>query len=152
MTNVTPTPPPGGPRAVTTPNPRARQNQILILAVFVIALVLLVRACAGGENRYEKIAHEFTQAVQSNDLASVAKLENAEIAAETTRTQVAHGADVLAPLGKIQRVRENTPKNDPARVHEFDVTFEKATVHEKFQFDPNDKVFRWKYDPPVPKT
>ena len=152
MTNVTPNPPPGGARAVTTPNPRARQNQILILAVFVIALVLLVRACAGGENQYEKIAHQFTQAVQSNDLASVAKLENAETGAETTRAQVAHGADVLAPLGKIQRVKENTPKGDPARVHEFDVTFEKATVHEKFLLDPNDKVFRWKYDPPVMKS
>ena len=151
MTNVTPTPPPG-PRAVTAPDPRARRKQIYLLIAALIGVLLLVRACAGGENTYEKIAHEFTQAVQSNDLASVAKLENAEIAAETTRTQVAHGADVLAPLGKIQRVKEDTPKNGPARVHEFDVTFEKATVHEKFQFDPNDKVFRWKYDPPVPKT
>ena len=53
MRNVTPQP--AGPRPVTTPNPAARRNQIIILAVFVIVLVLLVRACAGGENRYEKI-------------------------------------------------------------------------------------------------
>ncbi|MBV9440389.1 MAG: hypothetical protein JOZ24_10395, partial [Candidatus Eremiobacteraeota bacterium] len=67
---------------MTTPNPSARRNQIIILAVFVIVLVLLVRACAGGENRYEKIAHQLTEAVQNNDYNGVAKLENSETAAE----------------------------------------------------------------------
>jgi hypothetical protein len=140
------TPPAIGPRPVTTPTPTARRNQIIALAVFVIVLVLLVRACAGGENRYEKIAHELTQAVQNNDYNAVAKLENVETAAEMGHGRLGHAADVLAPLGKIRRVKENTPAGDGPRVHEFDVRFENGSAHEKIQFDPNDKVFHFAYD------
>jgi len=138
-------PPPAGPRAVTTPNPTARRNQIIILAVFVVVLVLLVRACAGGENRYEKIAHQLTEAVQKNDIDAVKKLENSETAAATNHTRVGHAADLFGPLGKIRRVKENTPANDGQRVHEFDVTFEQGAAHEKILFDPDGKVFRWAY-------
>jgi hypothetical protein len=145
--NVTPAPA-GGPRPVTTPNPAARRNQIVILAVFVIVLVLLVRACAGGENRYEKIAHQLTAAVQANDYNAVAKLENSETAAEMGHARLGAAADALAPLGKIRRVRENTPSADGPRVHEFDVSFEHGTVHEKIQFDPDNKVFHFAYDRP----
>ncbi|HEY0613812.1 MAG TPA: hypothetical protein VGC96_04185 [Candidatus Elarobacter sp.] len=151
MRNVTP-PAAAGPRPVTTPNPAARRNQIIILAVFVIVLVLLVRACAGGENKYEKIAHELTQAVQNNDYNAVAKLENAETAAEMGRGRLGAAADALAPLGKIERVKENTPANDGPRVHEFDVRFANGTVHEKIQLDPTDKVFHFAYDRPQKKT
>jgi hypothetical protein len=139
-------PPAVGPRPVTTPTPTARRNQIIALAAFVIVLVLLVRACSGGENRYEKIAHELTQAVQSNDYNAVSKLENTEIAAEMGRGRLGHAADLLGPLGKIRRVKENTPPNDGDRVHEFDVTFENGKVHEKIKFDPDNKVFRFAYD------
>ncbi len=142
------TPPPGGPRAVTTPTPRSRQNQLIILAVFVVVLVLLVRACSGHENKYEHTAHELTQAVQNNDYNAVAKLENVETAAEMGHGRLGKAADTLAPLGKIKRVRENTPPSDGPRVHEFDVTFDKGTVHEKIQFDPQDKVFHFGYDAP----
>ncbi|BDE05121.1 hypothetical protein WPS_03970 [Vulcanimicrobium alpinum] len=135
-----------------TPPPRARQNSILILALVVVVVALVLRACAGGENTYEKIAHQFTQAVQNNDLAAVQKLENSQTAADTTHGRLGRGADAFGPLGKIKRVKE-TPTNDTTpRVHEFDVTFEKGTVHEKLQFDPQNKVFRFRYDAPVPKT
>ena len=148
---MTPTVPPApGPRVVTTPTPRSRQNQIIALAVFVVVLVLLVRACSPHENRYERIARDFTAAVQNNDLAGVTKFENAETAADTSHGRLGRGADQLGPLGKIRSVRETTPKDDAPRVHEFDVTFQNGSVvHEKFLFDPNDKVFRFKYDPPV---
>jgi hypothetical protein len=139
------TPPAAGPRAVTTPNPSARRNQIVILAVFVIVLVLLIRACAGGENRYEKIAHQLTEAVQKNDIDAVKKLENAETAADTNHSRVGHAADLFGPLGAIRRVKENTPPNDGQRVHEFDVTFANGAAHEKILFDPDGKVFRWAY-------
>ncbi|HEY0394630.1 MAG TPA: hypothetical protein VGD01_09045 [Candidatus Elarobacter sp.] len=146
MRNVSP--PAAGPRPITTPNPAARRNQIIILAVFVIVLVLLVRACAGGENRYEKIAHELTAAVQNNDYNAVAKLENSETAAEMGRARLGAAADALAPLGKIRRVKESTPSTDGPRVHEFDVTFERGSVHEKIQLDPDNKVFHFAYDRP----
>ncbi len=137
-----------GPRVVTTPTPRSRQNQIIALAIFVVVLVLLVRACSPHENRYEHIARDFTAAVQNNDYTAVAKLENTETASEMGHGRLGHAADELAPLGTIRRVHENTPKDDGDRVHEFDVTFEHGTVHEKFKFDPQDKVFRFAYDPP----
>jgi hypothetical protein len=140
------TPPAVGPRPVTTPTPTARRNQIIALAAFVIVLVLIVRACAGGENKYEKIAHQLTQAVQNNDYNAVAKLENSQTAVEMGRGRLGHAADVLAPMGKIHRVKENTPSSDGPRVHEFDLTMDKGTVHEKIQFDPEDKIFHFNYD------
>jgi hypothetical protein len=148
MTNVPPAP---QPRAVTTPTPRSRQNQLIILAVFVIVLVLLVKACAGGENRYEKIAHQLTEAVQNNDLAAVQKLENSEIAAEMSKARLGKASDALGPLGKIKRVKEVAAPGAAPRVHEFDVTFDRATVREQIQFDPADKVFSFHYDKPTTK-
>jgi hypothetical protein len=143
---------------VTTPPPRtvmapkARQNQLIVLAVIVILFVVLVRACAAHENKYEHIARELTEAAQKNDLSAVTKLENSETVAETTRARLGHAADVLAPLGTVRRVKDVTPEGDPARVHEFEVTFDKGTVHEKIQFDPDDKVFHFGFDPPKPNS
>jgi hypothetical protein len=151
MKNVTPGPAPLR-TGTTAPVMDARRNQIFILAVFVIVLVLLVRACSARENQFERTAHELTAAVQNNDYNAVAKLENSETAATMGRGRLGHAADVLSPLGKIRRVRENTPSTDGPRVHEFDVSFDNGTVHEKIQFDPDNKVFGFKYDPPVKNT
>lgn len=129
-----------------TPAPRARQNQIVIIAVVVVLAVLVLRACAGGENRYEKIAHGMTQALQNNDVGGVQKYQNAETATQVNRARVGRGADQLAPLGKLKKVKENTPAGDGDRVHEFDLTFANGTVHEKMKLDPQDKVVRFQYD------
>jgi hypothetical protein len=145
MTNVPPAP---QPRVVTTPTPSSRRNQLIILAVFVVVLVLLIRACSPHENKYEHIAHDFTQAIQRNDYNAVAKLENVETAANMRRAAFGHAVDDLAPLGKIVHVKENTPPGGPPRVHEFDVAFQNGTVHERFNFDPTDKVVRFKFDLP----
>ncbi len=148
MKNVTPGP---GPvrTGTTAPVLDGRRNQLYILAVFVIVLVLLVRACSARENQYEKTAHELTAAVQANDYNAVAKLENSQTVANMGHGRLGIAADDLAPLGKIKRVRENTPASDAPRFHEFDVTFDRGTVHERIQFDPDNKVFGFKYDPPV---
>jgi hypothetical protein len=148
MKNVTPGP---GPvrTGTTAPVLDGRRNQLYILAVFVIVLVLLVRACSARENQYEKTAHELTAAVQNNDFNAVAKLENSQTAANMGHGRLGQAADKLSPLGKIKRVRENTPAGDGPRVHEFDVLFDGGTVHEKIQFDPDNKVFAFTYDPPV---
>ena len=139
MKNVTPGP---GPvrTGTTAPVLDARRNQIFILAVFVIVLVLLVRACSGRENRYERTAHQLTAAVQ--------RLETKETAADMSHQRFGHAVDAFAPLGKIESVKENTPPNDGDRVHEFDVKFQNGTVHEKIKFDPDDKVFTFAFDPP----
>jgi hypothetical protein len=153
--NVTPDPaqPRAASTAATAPAPAlgARRNQLYILAIAVIVVVLLVKACAGRENQYEKTAHELTQAVQHNDYNAVAKLENSQTAATMGRGRLGTAADAFAQLGGIKKVHENTPAGDGERVHEFDVTFDKGTVHEKILFDPDGKVFRFHYDPPVPK-
>jgi hypothetical protein len=133
------------------PARRPFPTQLAILAVAVILVVLLVKACIGGENTYEKIAHQLTQAVQNNDYAAASKLENSQTAADMGRGRLGKAADALAPLGKIKHVHENTPPNDGPRVHEFDVSFDHGTVHEKILFDPEDKVFKFHYDPPVTK-
>jgi len=144
MKNVTPGP---GPVRTGTAAPvmDARRNQIFILAVFVIVLVLLLRACSGRENRYEHIAHQLTQAVLSNDVAAVQKLETKETAADMSHQRFGQAVDAFAPLGKIESVKEVTPPNDGARVHEFDVKFSNGTVHEKIKFDPDDKVFKFAF-------
>lgn len=129
-----------------TPAPRTRQNQILLIAFAVILLVSIVRACAGGYNRYEKVADGMTKALQANDLAAVQKYQNAETATQVNRARVGQAADRLAPLGKLKKTKENTPANDGQRVHEFDLTFANGTVHEKMKLDPQDKVVRFQYD------
>jgi len=146
MKNVTPGPPPLR-TGTTAPVMDARRNQIFILAVFVIVLVLLVRACSGRESRYERIAHELTAAVQRNDVAAVQKLETKETAADMSQERFGQAVDAFKPLGKIESVKENTPPNDGDRVHEFDVKFQNGTVHEKIKFDPDDKVFHFAYVP-----
>lgn len=132
-------------RNVTNP-PRARQTQTIVLALAVVLLVLLARACFPGENKYEKIADGMTQALQRDDVAAVQKYQNAETATSVNRGRVGHAADVLAPLGKLKRTKEATPAGDGDRVHEFDLTFEHGTVHEKMKLDPQDKVVRFQYD------
>lgn len=141
---------PGGPAGGTVAGADARRNQIVVLAVAVIVIVLIAKACAGHENRYERTARELTQAVQNNDYSAVAKLENVQTAADMGRGRLGHAADVLAPLGRVRRVRETTPSGDPPRVHEFDVRFDRGTVHETIQFDPEDKVYHFQYGAPVP--
>jgi len=142
MRNVTP-----GVHTRAAP-PRSRANQSLVLAIALVVLVLLARACFPGENRYERIAGAVTTALQRNDLGAVQKYENAETAAEMSRVRVAQAADKLAPLGALRRVRETTPKDAPPRVHEFDVSFAKGTVHERMQLDPENKVVHFHYDAP----
>jgi hypothetical protein len=141
------------PRTVGVPprRPAAFPTQLVILVVGIILVVVLLRACIGGENKYEKITRQFTQAVQNNDFAAVAKLENSQTAATMGRGRLGRAADTLAPLGKIKKVHENTPPGDGQRVHEFDVSFDNGTVHEKILFDPDDKIFKFQYDPPVTK-
>jgi hypothetical protein len=142
--NVT-TPP---PRTIMAPN--VRRNQLIVLGIIVLLFLVLVRACSGHENRYEHIARELNEAVQKNDYNAVAKLENSETVAEMGHGRLGQAADLFAPLGAIKSVKEDTTKGDAPRVHEFDVTFAKAIVHEKILFDPEDKIARFAYDPIKP--
>jgi hypothetical protein len=138
---------PPQPRGTMPPIPaQTNRRRLLLLVLGVVLVILLVRACAPHENKYEKIANELTVALQSNDLAGVQKLQNAETATHINRGLVGRWADRFAPLGKVKSVREVTPSGSADRRHEFDVTFEKGTVHEDIGLDPEDKIVHFSAD------
>ena len=131
---------------ITPGAPQSRQRQIVIAAVIVIVLVLLVRACAPHENKYEKISREVTVALQQNNVDEVKKYQNAETATQVNRRRVGQAADFFSPLGKLKNVHETTPKDGEERVHEFRLTFDKGVALERFKVDPEDKIVRFAYE------
>ena len=135
------------------PPPPAKKSRLMLLAVGVVLLIVvgLVRGIfSHHDTAYEKIAGEMTVALQNNDLAGVRRFQNAETATLVTHAVVGRDADVFAPLGKLQRVRETAGETE-RRVHQFDATFDKGVVHETIRFDPENKVVGFKYDLPTPK-
>ena len=132
---------------ITPPAAAARRNQIIAFAIAVIVLVLLFRACAPHENKYEKIADQLTVALQQNNVDEVRKYQNAETAAQVNRRRVGQAADFFAPLGKLKSVHENTPKDSGDRNHQFLLTFDKGQVVERMHFDPDDKIVTFAYKP-----
>jgi hypothetical protein len=131
------------------PPPSPATRRMVLLTVVVLIVVGLVRLLfMHHTTKYEQIAGDMTLALQSNDLAGVEKFQNAETATQVTHAIVGRDADVFAPLGKLDEVRETAVDAD-RRIHQFTVTFDKATVHETIRFDPDDKVVGFQYDPPV---
>jgi hypothetical protein len=126
---------------------RAKQNQLIYVAIMVILVAIIARSLFGHhENKYEKIARDMTVALQANDLATVKKFQNAETATEVNRARVGHAADVLGPLGKLQTVKEVTAQGAAPRVHDFDLRFKNGSVHETMKLDPEDKIVRFNYN------
>jgi len=119
-----------------------------------LGLILLLVIVAGRlifghhENKYERIASAVTLALQKNDVAAVKQYQNAETATHVTASRVGRGADTLGPLGSLKSVKQ-TAVDDDTRMHQFDVTFDKATVHETIKFDPDDKIVMFRYDEPI---
>jgi len=136
------------------PRPQSSTTRLLLIAVVLIIVFALLRGIfSHHDTKYETIATQMTQALQSNDLAGVEKFQNAETATLVTHAIVGRDADAFAPLGKLQKVRETgVPADESAqRIHEFDATFDKGVVHETIRFDPDDKVVGFKYAlPPAP--
>ena len=119
---------------------------LLIAVVAVIAFGLLRGVFSHHDTAYEKIAGEMTVDLQNNDLPGVETFQNAETATHVTHGVVGPAADVFAPLGKLVRVRETSADGE---VHQFVATFGSGTVHETIQFDPDNKVVHFKFDPPT---
>jgi hypothetical protein len=131
-------------RRTSAVNPRGRQLLYALIALLVV--LALVKIFKPHANTYEKLAWNVTAALQSNDVEAVKKYQNAETATLITRGIVGRAADRLAPLGKLKSVKEITPSDAPERTHEFDVAFEKGTVHEKIKVDPDLKIVHFEYD------
>ena len=122
----------------------------LIVAFVVIVLAVLLKSCFFRESDFERIAKDMTIALQRDDLPAVLKYQNAETATSVNRERVGRAADALAPLGDFKSIKE--AKVDPAtRIHEFDLTFAHGSLHETIKFDPEKRIVRFHYDPPVKK-
>ena len=133
-----------------SPRPAARSNprglQLLLLLAALLLVFGIFRALRHHDNKYEQLARGVTVALQSNDVDGVKKYQNAETATLITRGIVGRAADRLAPLGKLKAVKEVTPGGAPDRTHEFDVTFERGTVHETLKVDPDYKIVHFEYN------
>ncbi len=138
----------GAGRPMAPVNPRGRQ--IIIAVVILIVVVGLIKVFSPHENRYEKLARSLTLALQNNDLAEVQKYQNAETATTVNRGIVGRAADAIAPLGKLESVKEVTPSDAPERVHEFRVTFDKGALRERMKLDPDMKIVRFQYEKAPP--
>jgi hypothetical protein len=138
------------PTGARRPPASVAQRRILIYVVALVLVAVLVKACAGGhENQFEKIARGLTEAAQRNDIKAVQSYENTQTASEMNLTRVAAAADAFGPLGKLKSVKEIPTTDTTPRVHEFTLTFEHGTDHERMQLDPANKVYRFHYDTPV---
>jgi uncharacterized protein YpmB len=140
--------PGSGGTATIKPPPGANPVRIVMTVVVLLIVIGLIWKVFHQENQYEKIARAMTLALQKNDIAAVDKFQNAETATHVTRAIVGHDADVFVPLGDLKNVHETGSED---RVHEFDVTFDKGVVHETVQFDPDNKVVHFRFDPPIKK-
>jgi preprotein translocase subunit SecG len=141
--------PPAQPVRTTRPARTGLSRSTILLIVFFIVLGMVLRACFAHKSDYEKIAAGVTQALQNNDIAAVEKYQNAETATEVNRARVGHASDVLAPLGKLETVKETSVDND-TRIHQFDLKFEHGEVHETIKFDPAEKIVAFRYVPVTP--
>jgi hypothetical protein len=125
---------------------RRPRNRPIVVGLIVLLLVVAVRLLFGHhETKFEHIAASVTQALQKNDVAGVKQYQNAETATLVTASVVGRGADALAPLGALKRVKQTSADPD-TRIHLFDVTFDKGTMHETIKFDPDDKIVSFRYD------
>ena len=135
----------------STPASIARRplSRPVVVLVMVLLIGIALRLVFGHhENKYERLAGDVTQALQKNDVAAVKRYQNAETATHVTASRVGRGADTLAPLGTMKGVKETSVDAD-TRVHQFDVRFDKGSVHETVKFDPDDKIVSFRYDEPI---
>jgi hypothetical protein len=136
----------GGVGASVARKPLGRPA-VLILIV-LLAFVAFRLIFGHHESKYERIASDVTLALQKNDVAAVKQYQNAETATHVTASRVGRGADTFGPLGSLKSVKQ-VAVDDDTRIHQFDVTFDKATVHETIKFDPDDKIVSFRYDEPM---
>lgn len=131
-----------------TPSPRPAtirrggiNPMILLLAGLVLFILLFVRLCSGGENKYEKMVRAVTEAVQKNDMTPVDKDFNPIVRVKLTRVSVARLSDDIAPLGKVKRVEETSPKAEADQGHHsFVIHFEKGDRNARMGLDSEGRI------------
>jgi hypothetical protein len=133
-------PAPTGP----TPQPRGLPDAMrsrlapaaLIVIVLVLWAILMPRA-----NRNEQLATRVTAAIVNNDMRPV---EGAFVPARKAKLEdrmlVGRLSQDLNELGKLKRIKEDTPQNSAAGYHHFQAEFSKGAWEEDMTTGSDGKI------------
>jgi hypothetical protein len=111
----------------------------VVLVAVVIAVIWLI--ARPGANKDEVLALRVTEAIIHNDMTPVANDFNPATRAKLSNRQtVARLSDDLNGLGKLQRLKEDTPAGSAAGYHHFAAQFEKGTWVEDLTYDADGKI------------
>jgi hypothetical protein len=128
------------PAPATIKQPASRGSTLIWIFAAVLLVIIVLSFTAHRPNSNEKLVAQVTEAVQRNDMAPVAKDFNAVTRDQLTRASVGRLSDQIAPLGKVKRVDETTPKDGPAKRHTFVVHFDKADWNAVMVLDSEGKI------------
>jgi hypothetical protein len=136
---------PSGPQ-YAPPRRNGSIRVVAIVAFFVLVAYLFFRPHSSGS---EQLATRVTVAIQNNNMAPVEKEFNALNRPELeNHARVGRLSDQVVALGKLESVKEDTPKDAPAGHHHFVVKFEKATWAEDMTIDGDGKIGTFNIHPP----
>ncbi len=124
-------------RTATASNPRGRQLLHLARRRAWWSFGLLQAMFGHHENKYEKLAHDVTAALQNNDLDEVKKYQNAETATMINARDRRPRRRPARAAGQTQeRSKKPRPAVRPIESTSSTVAFDKGVVHEKIKVDP----------------
>jgi hypothetical protein len=108
----------------------------LIVIVLVLWAILVPRS-----NPREQLATRVTIAIVNNDMRPVEKEFNAVVRPKLeNRAKVGQLSQDLTELGKLKKIKEDTPSGAEPRYHHFQAQFEKGTWEEDMTFDADGKI------------
>lgn len=123
----------------------SRRNTGLLMAFLLLVIVFSFFVHRPSQN--EKLVAHVLIAVQHNDMTPVAKDFNAVTREKLTRASVGRYSDMLAPLGALKNVIENTPKDAPGRRHTFLAKFDKGSMDVAMVLDEDGKITGFRFLP-----
>jgi hypothetical protein len=134
--------------------PAAQRFPVALIAVAAVVAILIVviwTKTHPSANRNEVLALRVTEAIIHNDMSPVAGDFNAATRVKlSNRVTVARLSDDLNQLGKLQRLKEDTPSTSAAGYHHFQAQFEKATWVEDMTYDSEGKILAFHVRAPDP--
>jgi hypothetical protein len=146
---------PGADAITVRPGPPAWQppgmRQRLLPIAFVVVAVIVYSLLHPKPNVNEQVATQITNAVIANNMQPVANDFNAITREKVEdRGTVGQLSQQLNDLGKLESLKEDTPKEAEPRYHRFVVRFDKATWIEDMTYDLDGKIKSFRIHPPKP--
>ena len=147
--------PPDPARPVPAPAPPPWRppgmRQRLLPIVFVLFAMLVWSLFQPRPNVNEQVAMQVTDAVIANNMQPVESKFNAITRQYVEdRGRVGRLSQQLNDLGKLESLKEDTPKEAQPRYHRFVVRFDKATWIEEMTYDLDGKIESFHIHPPSP--